>query len=323
MEELISVIVPVFNCINFIEKCIQSILFQSYKNIELILVDDGSTDGSEKICDNYAKKDRRIKVIHKKNSGVSSARNEGIKIAKGMWYSFVDADDYLDEDMYELLINLYTKTGAQIVQCNYRRIEKGKTNRDSNTGNEYIFNTDEAIKNLINGRLFGNALWNKLYRNNVIFNINFDENLKINEDVLFNFKVFSNAEKIAYIDVAKYNYNVHEASTCFIIEDEKKLKDVCTVSRYILSHLENEINIGTARTRYVGMLILYFRFCYKKKREQKYLTKKIAAEIFKQISYGDILNRSILISGKLIYFAPYLYYWLHKIYEKLKKPNWQ
>lgn len=323
MEELISVIVPVFNCINFIEKCIQSILGQTYKNIELILVDDGSTDGSEKICDNYARKDKRIKVIHKKNSGVSSSRNEGIKIAKGMWYSFVDADDYLDEDMYELLINLYSKTGAEIVQCGYRRIEKGKTNEQSNTGTEYIFYTDEAIKNLINGKLFGNALWNKIYRNNVILNINFDENLKINEDVLFNFEVFSNAKKIAYIDVAKYNYNVHETSTCFVIEDEKKLKDVCTVSRYILNHLKNDINIGTARTRYVGMLILYFRFCYKNRKEQKYLITEITIEIFKQISYGDITSRNILISGKLIYFSPSLYYWLHKIYEKLKKPNWQ
>ena len=109
MKELISVIVPVYNCEKYIEICIRSVLQQTYTNLELILVDDGSTDGSGKVCDQYVDQDTRVKVIHKENGGVSSARNRGIENAVGDWYSFVDADDFIDKDMYSILMTLQEK----------------------------------------------------------------------------------------------------------------------------------------------------------------------------------------------------------------------
>ena len=105
MEKLISVIVPVYNVEEYVEKCVLSIINQTYKNLEIILVDDGSTDNSGKICDEIAIKDNRIKVIHKKNGGLSDARNVGIDIAKGDYLGFVDSDDYIDPDMYSILLN--------------------------------------------------------------------------------------------------------------------------------------------------------------------------------------------------------------------------
>ena len=221
MKELISVIVPVYNCEKYIEICIRSVLQQTYTNLELILVDDGSTDGSGKVCDQYADRDTRVKVIHKENGGVSSARNWGIENAVGDWYSFVDADDFIDKDMYSILMMLQEKTKAEIVQCGYRRIENGQEAYSADSGQEYVLETEEALKYLIEGSLFGNALWTKLFSKKVIEGLWFDENLKINEDVLFNFNAFVRSEKIVYIDKAKYNYVVHSSSTCFTIENEK------------------------------------------------------------------------------------------------------
>lgn len=321
MKELISVIVPVYNCEKYIESCINSILDQDYHELELILVDDGSTDASGNLCDEYAAQDKRIKVLHGKNSGVSAARNKGIQMAEGKWYSFVDADDYLDRDMYSTLIAFQKKTGAEIVQCGYRRIENDLEVFSTNSSDQYIQNTKEAVKCLIEGKLFSNALWTKLFNKKVIDNISFDENLKINEDILFNFKAFMQAKKIAYIAQAKYNYVVHEDSTCFIVEDEKKLIDVCTVSKYILMNLEDKKIIGIARTRYVQMLILYFRLLYKKNKFNE-KTKCIRKLIWIQASNKDIISSKVVLSAKLIHICPQLYCLMHDLYSRLKKPKW-
>ncbi len=321
MKELISVIVPVYNCEKYIEICIRSVLQQTYTNLELILVDDGSTDGSGKVCDQYVDQDTRVKVIHKENGGVSSARNRGIENAVGDWYSFVDADDFIDKDMYSILMMLQEKTKAEIVQCGYRRIENGQEAYSADSGQEYVLETEDALKYLIEGSLFGNALWTKLFSKKVIEGLWFDENLKINEDVLFNFNAFVRSEKIVYIDKAKYNYVVHSSSTCFTIENEKKLVDVCTVSKYMLQHLENSKIAGTARTRYVQMMILYFRFCYER-YGYKNQTRDIAKEIWQQVSNRDIGSRSVILSSKLIHWCPHLYCHLHDFYAHIKKPKW-
>ena len=127
MESLISVIVPVYNVENYLDKCIESIVNQTYKNLEIILVDDGSLDSSSKICDEWAVKDNRIKVIHKTNGGVSSARNEGLKNANGDFIAFVDSDDWLELNMYEKLISKQKETNTDIVFSGYNMIIDGKT----------------------------------------------------------------------------------------------------------------------------------------------------------------------------------------------------
>lgn len=122
MEELISVIVPVYNVEKYIDKCINSIINQTYKNLEIILVDDGSPDNCGNICDEYSKKDNRIIVIHKENGGVSSARNIGIKNAKGKWITFVDSDDWIENDYVEKLSKIGIQNKAEVVLCGYNRI---------------------------------------------------------------------------------------------------------------------------------------------------------------------------------------------------------
>ena len=144
MSEKISVIVPIYKTEQFLSKCIDSIINQTYKNLEIILVDDGSPDNCPKICDEYAKRDNRIKVIHKENGGLSSARNAGIEIATGDFSAFVDSDDWIDSDMYESLVKLSDEYNADIAECGYRFIRPWKVENKildgSNTCKTMIFN---------------------------------------------------------------------------------------------------------------------------------------------------------------------------------------
>ena len=123
---LISVIVPVFNVETYVSRCISSILNQTYKNLEILLIDDGSTDSSGKICDSFAEKDTRLNVIHCKNHGVAAARNRGIEISKGTYISFIDSDDFIELDFYEYLMNLVRTTNCDVAYCSYRRIPEEK-----------------------------------------------------------------------------------------------------------------------------------------------------------------------------------------------------
>ena len=146
-EDLISVIVPVYNVENYLRECLDSIVAQTYRNIEVILVDDGSKDSSGKICDEYADKDNRIKVIHKENGGVSAARNTGLDIAKGEWISYVDSDDYIESTMIETLICLAKKNDVELAMCSFKDISECENVTQEN--DIRIFSKDELIYNYV------------------------------------------------------------------------------------------------------------------------------------------------------------------------------
>lgn len=209
MKDLISVIIPIYNVEKYLNKCIDSIINQTYINIEIILINDGSTDNCGDICEEYKKMDNRIVVIHSKNKGVSSARNIGLEISKGKYILFVDSDDWLERDMIKELYNNLIKTKSQISICNYYEIING--NKYSNNLNiKESFNTEKFIEYAFDENYFRGYLWNKLFSRNIIFDenslfIKFDENIHICEDLLFSFKVAQNANKICYIDKKLYN----------------------------------------------------------------------------------------------------------------------
>ena len=150
MEELISVVVPVYNVEKYIDKCINSIINQTYKNLEIILVDDGSPDNCGNICDEYAKKDNRIIVIHKENGGVSSARNIGIKNAKGKWITFVDSDDWIENDYVEKLSKIGIQNKAEVVLCGYNRINNNDKQPINAIGEIKKYNSFEYLIKTLN-----------------------------------------------------------------------------------------------------------------------------------------------------------------------------
>lgn len=205
-EPLISLIVPIYNVEKYLDRCVKSLVSQTYENIEIILVEDGSPDKCSQICDLWKEKDRRIKVIHKENGGLSDARNTGIKVAKGEYMLFVDSDDWVSPDYVLVLYQAMLSTNADICEC-----EVLKTNGE-NLGRilekkwqPVCYGTELALKLLIKDSVFHQYVWNKIYRVACVKDIFFIQG-KINEDEFWTYRVFGNANRIAKIDKKMYYY---------------------------------------------------------------------------------------------------------------------
>ena len=244
MKDLISVIVPVYNIAPYLDECVGSLIAQTFENIEIILVDDGSTDGSGELCDKFKKLDKRVKVIHKENGGVSSARNEGLERASGNLIGFCDGDDWVEPSMYKTLYDNMAETGADISHCAFQYVKQDKTVAFYGTGKKESMNRTKGICELIYGNCIEPGVWTKLYKKSVINNVRFKTDLKFNEDVMFNVEAFMNAEKSVYEDVILYNYrsrNDSVAVTAVFGEfSEKVFTDTLEVGKRIWDMTKNE-----------------------------------------------------------------------------------
>lgn len=216
--EKVSVIIPVYNVEKYLRKCLDSVINQTYQNLEIILIDDGSPDNCGDICDQYAKADNRIKVIHKKNGGLSAARNDGLKLATGKWISFVDSDDWCELDLYEKAVVAAEKENVDILIYNFYRNYNHREIAIKTFPEAFISTDKKFICKMQLSALckFYTTLhnwsqgspWDKLYKTSLIIDnqLTFTTNVKANEDVIFNLHTFQFAEKIAYIDLYLYHY---------------------------------------------------------------------------------------------------------------------
>lgn len=203
---LVSVIVPIYKVEAFLNKCIQSIVGQTYADLEIILVDDGSPDSCPRMCDDWAAKDRRIKVIHKENGGLSDARNAGLAIATGEYISFIDSDDWIEPDFLQVLLDAMGQTGADIADCATRLVsEDGKGLSVRGANEDETLDTVSALVRLVKEDRVYQTVWNKLYRRAVIGDIRFEKG-KYNEDDYFTYQVFDRAKKVAVVAKPLYNY---------------------------------------------------------------------------------------------------------------------
>lgn len=212
-KDKITVIIPVYNVENYLERCLKSILYNTYTNLEIICVNDGSTDNSKKILEDYSQRDKRVVVINKKNAGVSSARNAGVKIATGEYIAFVDSDDWIHEKYFEYLIRGIDT--ADLVICNYiRSYKSGRVETDD----AYRVQSISPIDVLKNKEL-KSYVWGKLFRHQLVDEIRFSESEKL-EDSLYNMDVLLNNKnlKINHVDVPLYYYFVRAGSLVNNIE---------------------------------------------------------------------------------------------------------
>ena len=193
-KPLISVIVPVYNCGAYLPQCIESILAQTYKNLQIILIDDGATDNSGKICDDYAKKDTRIEVIHQKNAGVSQARNAGLKIAKGKYIGFVDGDDYISPGMYDYLYALNKEYNTAMSFCNFYILTEISEEQKPLIPSNSVLTANEALSLSVQ-QLF---IWNKLFSADLFKGLAFPKDISYGEDMFILLELFKRAGKIAY-----------------------------------------------------------------------------------------------------------------------------
>lgn len=215
MKTKISIIVPVYMVEKYLKQCIESILGQTFQEFELLLIDDGSTDTCGEICDEYQRIDSRVKVWHQINKGVSAARNLGLQNAQGEYIAFVDSDDWLEPNMYEVLYEDMQNNQADISICNHsfnyddnRSIARYKESRN------FLFNSKDALKSMLEGRLFAWTLWNMLYKRSLFNGLKFDEKISIGEDLLICFELFKRSNRISYNHEVKYHYRQRDNSAC-------------------------------------------------------------------------------------------------------------
>ncbi len=204
---LISIIVPVYQVEKYLEKCINSILSQTYKNLEIILVDDGSTDNCPAICDRFQDKDSRIKVIHQDNGGLSHARNVGLEISTGDFIGFVDSDDWIEPNMYENLLSALQETGADIAVCN--RLDDFEDSKLTSSHmisiKRKLYSSIEALRKIIKDEdILHDTVWNKLYKRIILLGISFPDG-KIHEDILWTAKIIGKAKLLVCLDYPYYH----------------------------------------------------------------------------------------------------------------------
>ncbi len=206
MNPLISVIVPIYKVEDYLCRCIDSILHQTYSNIEIILVNDGSPDNCPAICNEYAVKDNRIKVVHKENGGLSDARNAGMREATGEYISFVDSDDYISSDYLETLLNTIIAENSDIVECGVVKFyEDNNFDKYSDNLNVINFSTADGLSSLIEENHFHQHVWNKLYKASLVLDTPFVVG-KLNEDEFWTYQVFGQAKKVTKINKTMYYY---------------------------------------------------------------------------------------------------------------------
>lgn len=237
MQKLISIIIPAYNIADYLPKTLDSVLAQSYTNLEIIVVNDGSKDGTAAVIDSYAAKDCRVKAIHKENGGVTSARLRGLAEATGDYIGFVDGDDYVEPQMYQRLLENLQNHNAQISHCGYQMVfPDGRVDYYYNTGNLTVQEGRQGCSDILAGTVVEPGLWNKLYRRELFEGLEqwMDKSIRINEDLLMNFYLFRKAERCVFEDICPYRYVLRKGSAATSRVNVHKLTDPVRVRQMLL-----------------------------------------------------------------------------------------
>lgn len=302
----VSIIVPIYNVEKYLDRCIQSLVNQTLNDIEIILVDDGSPDNCPSMCDEYAQKDNRIKVIHKQNAGLGYARNSGLDIATGEYVAFIDSDDYVDLSMYKTLYKRAETINADAVFCGFKTEifpnnwhESKEVYEDQlwegNNVKEFMYNMIASGKGVRQERLYQMSVWHAIYRRDIIINHNIlfpSERDVVSEDIPFQIDFLKNADKVLYLNAYLYYYCLNETSLSSTFKKEKfygynKLRE-CLLSK---------INETEYRQRVNRLYIGYCRaYCY----------NVYNANIKNKDVYKEILDNSIFRKTKQEFNASFL-----------------
>lgn len=260
-QTTISIIVPAYNIAPYLERCIDSILAQTHRALEIIVVDDGSTDDTGVILDRLAASDSRIKAIHKENGGVSSARIRGIAESTGEFIGFVDGDDYVEPEMFAHLLKNAREAEADISHCGYQMVfPDGHIDLYYGTGKKVLQDHVTGLRDLLEGRFVEPGLWNKLYRREIVRGFEqsplWDNSLKYNEDVLMNYILFTRAQTSVYEDIPFYHYILRAGSAATSKRKHYQVADPVAVMERIVGDIPEESPLyAVAFARYLRTLM--------------------------------------------------------------------
>lgn len=316
MQELISVIVPVYNVEKYLSRCIESIINQTYTNIEIILVDDGSTDNSRIICDEYKKKDKRINVIHKKNGGLSDARNKGIEMSRGEYLCFIDSDDYIEESFVEELYEMCIKNNVKISQCSFEIVKE----HNKNTKTEIEEKEETKYKNISCQEMIYNSyskypahnviVCNKMFKKELFNDIKFTVG-RLHEDEFTTYKLIYLAERIFVTNKKLYNYYQREGSITNSTFNLKKLDYLVALEErlnFFKEKKEERLYNKTQEQFCYYAIVSYYR-CKKNLKEDSEV-KEIEKELIKKyrIRVKELLkNKETRLLKKCVFGLGYIF----------------
>ncbi len=295
---LISVIVPVYNSEQYLSRCVESILNQSYSNLEIILVDDGSQDNCGSMCDTFAKNDRRIKVIHRKNGGSSDARNAGLDIATGKYLAFVDSDDFIHKNFVKRLFEICEENHCEIAQCSFEHGKKNNFSSSVNTKTTVQVSTFDHIR-IFRGRKLKIAAWGKLYKSILFSNIRFPLR-KIHEDEFVTYKVVYAANRVAILKDKLYYYYQSENSIMRKQRTEVRLDFIEAYTERI-AFFQNlrETELETLSKKELAVRAMLYNIKNKNTYNSKEVSDKLL-RICRNNSKGLLFNRRIALYERIL-----------------------
>lgn len=320
-NDLISIIVPVFNLENELPRCLDSILAQSYSNIEIIIVDDGSSDSSADIMRRYAEKEPRIKPVFQENGGVTSARLHGVREASGQWIGFVDGDDEIEPDMYERLLKNATTYHADISHCGYQMcFSDGRIHYFHNTGLLTQQDKITALKELLSGSRIEPGLWNKLFHKTLFHSLLHGEavplDIKINEDLLMNYRLFSAAEQTVFEDWCPYRYIVRSSSASRAKLNPHKIYDPIRVKEIILEDAPVEIFIDAQKAFLNTCVYSYCGLLEENNADIYYAKQVLRSKLQRNKTWIKCLPVRSQLLAYLILYMPHLLRFIYPIYVR-------
>lgn len=328
MEQKISIIIPAYNIENYLGKTLDSVLAQTYQNIEVIVVNDGSKDGTGKVVDDYAAHDSRVIAVHKENGGVTSARLRGIAAASGDWIGFVDGDDYIEPDMYERLMRNAREYNVEISHCGYQMVlPSGKIMPYYGTGKLVLQDNHAGMKDLLEGKFIEPGLVNKIFARCVMDcfmrDVDFDCTIRNNEDLLMNYYLFRESKSSVFEDVCPYHYVLRKGSAACASINANQLQHPLKVKKILFQETEGTEDLhavmGNHLVRQLVMLSVMST------RENKQLIRPIRRQarrelrgMLKAILTQHIYSKKIKIMALWASILPSSYRWVHKMYAVMK-----
>lgn len=317
----ISVIVPVYNVAADLPRCLDSILAQTWPNMEIIAVDDGSRDESGSILDGYAARYPRLRVIHQDNGGVTAARLRGIREASGDWIGFIDGDDEIEPDMYERLLSNAVKYGADISHCGYQMVfADGRVHYFHNTGAVEKHDPTQALRELLSGARIEPGLCNKLFRKELFQGWKMDESIRINEDLLMNYYLFSNADVSVFDDWCPYHYIVRSTSASRAKLNPHQIYDPIRVKEIICQTISTAL-LDDARRAYINTCISVYHTLLSAGREYRDDLQKVRRLLMQEKSFFRLLGKKRSLMAQLIICAPSVYKPIYGIYCRYLQKN--
>lgn len=326
VNEKISVIIPAYNIESEIERCVNSVLSQTYSNIEIIVLNDGSKDGTLDVLRHLEKMDSRIKIIDKLNEGVTKARLTGVAAANGEWIGFVDGDDYIEPEMYERLLKNAKKYGADISHCGYQMVFPSRVDYYYNTGRLVEQDKITGLKDLLSGSFIEPGLWNKLFRKSLfqslLHNDIMDLSIKNTEDLLMNYYLFKEAKKSVYDDFCPYHYIVRGTSAANKELNKHQLLDPLKVTEILMKKTADDYALQQiVEQKYVRGLISLATIKNGDNKEliapiRKNARKKLRTEL-KKILFGQQYGMKLKIMTLWVAIWPASYCFIHDVYKKI------